>query len=261
MELLTTESLEKLRSECKLQPELIFMSFEDLVDKYNLILIPLTDISFSLKDLQLPDGFTQEKNKDLENCKIIGESLKNLKPSQATDERLWATLCFDRYATYARARWPLDQASSLEKKENRVQEHWFARTNRNRMRDNAVARLWWMAHIAQKVDSSSYDTVLSTLFFNSDYRSSLLERNSSANAINVLVSVLEISQEAFSSGIEYNRENFRNFMKQVDLVGKRTSLPSLSKEDLKVLLAPVYQEAYQAKGKAKRSFLSRLLKN
>lgn len=261
MEVLTTESLEKLRSECKLNPELVLVNFKDIVDKYNLILIPLNDVSFDLRDLQMPDGFKQEKNKDLENCKIIGESLRNLKPSQATDERLWATLCFDRYAPYARARWPLDQATTLEKKENRVQEHWFARTNRNRMRDNAIARLWWMAHIAQKVDSNSYDTVLSTLFFNSDYRSSLLERNSSANAINVLVSVLEISQEAFANGIEYNRENFRNFMKQVDLLGKRTSLPSLSKEDLKVLLAPVYQEAYQAKGRAKRGFLSRILKH
>ena len=260
MEVLTTESLEKLRSECKLNPELVLMNFQDIVEKYNLVLIPLNDFNFDLKELELPDGFKQEKNRDLENCKIIGESLKNLKPSQATDERLWATLCFDKYAAYARTRWPLDQSSSMEKKENRVQDHWFARTNRNRMRDNAVARLWWMAHIAQKVDSSSYDTVLSTLFFNSDYRSSLLERNSSANAINVLVSVLEISQEAFANGIEYNRENFRAFMKQVDLVGKRTSLPSLSKEDLKSLLAPVYQEAYQAKGKPKGHFFSRLLK-
>ena len=35
---------------------------------------------------------------------------------------------------------------------------------------------------------------------------------------------------------------------------------NLSKEDLKSLLAPVYQEAYQAKGKPKGHFFSRLLK-
>ena len=78
MEVLTTESLEKLRSECKLNPELVLVDFKDIVDKYNLILIPLSDISFDLKDLRLPDGFKQDKNKDLENCKIIGESLNKM---------------------------------------------------------------------------------------------------------------------------------------------------------------------------------------
>ena len=91
------------------------------------------------------------------------------------------------------------------------------------MRDNAVARLWWMAHIAKRVQVSSYEEVLKTLFFNSDYRSSLLERNSSANAINVVVSILSISQKAFSSGIEFERAKFRAFMKTQILLAKELS--------------------------------------
>lgn len=264
MQILSTESLEKLRAECGTNPEIVQKPFDEIIDQFNLTFIP-HKCEFKLEDLNLPDGLTQETNKDLENCKIISGSLGNLTAADATDERLWATLCFGEYAAYAHARWPLERAKTIE---NHVQDHWFARTNRNRMRDNAIARLWWMAHIAKKVPNSSYEEVLKTLFFNSDYRSSLLERNSSANAINVLVSILSISQEAFSNGIEFKRDKFREFMKQVDLIGKRTSLPSLTTDDLHELLSPIYYEAYRDKRKAtppvkkkKPGLISRILSN
>ena len=254
MDVLTTESLEKLRFECRKNPNLIEQSLEDIVDEFNLSLIPLNDKEITLEQLAIPEGFTQETNKDLENCKILGDNLAILSAAEATDERVWATLCFGDYSEYAKARWPLAGASNPN---NHVQNHWFARTNRNRMRDNAVARLWWMAHIAKRVQVSSYEEVLKTLFFNSDYRSSLLERNSSANAINVVVSILSISQKAFSSGIEFERAKFRAFMKNVDFIGKRTSLPSLSSEELEEILSPLYYEAYGS-GK-KKTLLGRLL--
>lgn len=261
MQILSTESLEKLRAECRADPQIILKNFDDLIDQFNLTFIPYKN-EIKIQDLHLPEGHTQETNKDLDNCKIIIDALDNLTAADATDERLWTTLCFGEYAAYAKARWPLERAKTIE---NHVQDHWFARTNRNRMRDNAIARLWWMAHIAKKVPNSSYEDVLKTLFFNSDYRSSLLERNSSANAINVLVSILSISQEAFSNGIEFKRDKFREFMKQVDLIGKRTALPSLTMNDLNELLSPIYQEAYRDKRKTnspakqnKTGFISRI---
>ena len=116
-----------------------------------------------------------------------------------------------------------------------------------------------MAYIANRVENSSIDEVLRTLFFNSDYRSNLLERNSSANASNVVVSILSISQSAFDSGVEFDRDKFRSFMKKVDFVGKRTSLPSLSADDLNSVLSPIYAEAYEMT-KKKSGFLSRFIK-
>ena len=58
MEVLTTESLEKLRSECKLNPELVLMNFQDIVEKYNLVLIPLNDFNFDLKELIIKKAIT-----------------------------------------------------------------------------------------------------------------------------------------------------------------------------------------------------------
>ena len=241
MEILSTESMEKLRSECKENPKLVTKNLDELKEEFNLSLIPFSNKTIQLYPLQLPDGYSQETNKDLENCKIILESLGNLSAAEATDERLWTTLCFGNYSKYSKARWPLERA----KNSDYVQNHWFARSSRNRMRDNAIARLWWMGHISQKVSISDHEAVLKTLFFNSDYRSNLLERNSSANSINVVDCILEISEEAFERNVEFNRLKFRNFMKSVDLIGKRTFLPSLNKAELKKILKPLYNEAYK----------------
>ena len=252
MEVLSTESVEKLRAACQDNPLLINESFEDVFDDLNLTLVPLKLDSVDLTPLKSPAGISQDTNFDLENCKSIYDSLSTLTAAKATDERLWVTLCFRDYSEYVIKRWPLERAKTPS---NHVQDHWFARTSRNRMRDNGISRLWWMAHIAKRVPGSTIDEVLATLFFNSDYRSSLLERNTSANAINVVVSILSISQRAFDSGTEFNREKFRNFMKKVDLIGKRTSLPSLGQDELEQLLSPVYAEAYEMT-KKKAGFLS-----
>jgi hypothetical protein len=252
MDLLSTESMEKLRLVCLDRPDLINVDLDTLVDDFNLTFVPIKTGNEALIDLHLPEGNTQETNKDLENCKLIYDSLSMLSGANATDERLWTTLCFGRYSDYARLRWPLERAKTPK---NHAQDHWFARTNRNRLRDNAISRLWWMAHIATRVPDASMDDVLRTLFFNSDYRSSLLERNTSANSINVVVSILSISQKAFGQGFDFHREKFRTFMKQVDFLGKRTSLPSLGQLELEELLSPLYAEAYGI-NKKKAGFLS-----
>ena len=86
---------------------LIEQSLDDLVDEFGLSLISMEDKSFNLVDLMSPEGYTQETNKDLENCKLIISSLGSLTGAEATDERLWATLSFGVYSRYAKLRWPI----------------------------------------------------------------------------------------------------------------------------------------------------------
>ena len=243
MNVLSASSVETLRVAITKSPELVTEDFSNLVDDLNLQFVSFNaDINIQ-GQLLLPEGMTQETNKDSENCIAIKSIISGLNPAQATDERLWTTLCFETFSDYTNSRWPLSRAKTPK---NHVNEHWFAKTNRNRIRDNAISRLWWMAQIAERVPNTSIEQVLEILFFNSDYRSSLLERNSSANSLNVLASIIKVSKEAFDNGDEYNRENFRYFMKQVDLVGKRTVLPSLDIDNLIELFRPLYKNAYNS---------------
>ena len=256
MQVITTDSLEALRDKCRSNPEIVNKNFSDLQDELGLQMVDFNgQVDYeSLPSLQLPQGKTQSTNNDSANIKIISRALESLSAAEGTDERFWVTLCFDRYAEYTRARWKFDNFTGKvevdsKKHKNHVKNHWFAKNSRNRMRDNAVSRLWWMGHIANRVPDMEIDEVLERLIFNSDFRSTILERNTSANAVNVAVAILLISEKAAERGMEYNRSKFRTFMKKVNFIGLRTSLPSLSNSQLEKLLWPEYEEVYSPRSK------------
>lgn len=248
MEVLSTDSLEKLRQEAANKPqEIISEKFDDIVKRLDLVLVQFNaDISLPTKLLS-PSKKSQKDQTDFENCKAMHEQFTGLTAATATDERLWVTLCFREYAEYVRERWPIDKE---ERATSHVSDHWFAKTSRNRMRDNAISRLWWIAHIASRVSDASIDEVLEMLFFDSDYRQNLLDRTSSANSANVVAAILSISKKALDEEGElkrdkFKRDKFRIFMKKVDFIGRRTALPSMSVDDIEELLSPMYHEAYK----------------
>lgn len=300
MDILTLSSLEDLRRECIKNPFLIKKNFKELIEELDLKLIKVSCYeNFKLDTLKYNSDEKQNNKYDEENCITIFEALNSLSRAQATDERLWVTLCFGQYSKYTKSRWPIKEieveidrieedkkANGVLKKEldesykakeidyeeytkreeivknneeslvyilykekqklrKHVKSHWFATSVRGRSRDNAISRLWWMAELANSADKTDYKTKLNQILFNSDYRANLLERTTTASSGKLLACITEISHEAFNNNIKYERSKFRNFMKTVDLVGKRTSLPSLSPDELKKILTPHYDDAYK----------------
>ena len=177
---------------------------------------------------------------------LILKILSELTPAQATDERLWATLCFSEFRDYVGERWRFRSADGT-KLQNHISNHWFASGVRGRMRDNGISRLWWMGYTAKSIPEFSLEKVFDILFFNSDYRSNLLERNSTANAVNVTTAILKITDEAYTSGTLFKRSSFRNFMSKVDTLGGRSNLASMDVASLVKVLKPIYTEAYATK--------------
>ena len=78
MQLLTTESLEKLRSECQADPQLALKPLDDLTDQFNLTFIPYKHENIKLRELLCQMVIRKRPNKDLENCKIIIDTLSDL---------------------------------------------------------------------------------------------------------------------------------------------------------------------------------------
>jgi len=191
-----------------------------------------------------PKGITQDLNEDAENCKLILQILPELTPAQATDERLWVTLCFSEFKDYVLERWPF-RASEESKHQNHISNHWFANGVRGRIRNNGISRLWWMGFTAKNIPEFSQDKVFDILFFNSDYRQSLLDRNSTANAINVTTAILKITDEAYALGNTFKRSSFRNFMMKVDTLGGRSNLASMDLNSLIKVLKPIYEDSYK----------------
>jgi hypothetical protein len=101
-----------------------------------------------------------------------------------------------------------------------------------------------MGYKAKNITAFPLDKVFDILFFNSDYRSSLIDRPSSANAVNVTLAILKITDEAYTEGIQFKREYFRNFMMKVDTLGGRSNLAAMGVDDLVKILKPIYRGAY-----------------
>jgi hypothetical protein len=245
---LKTESVQKLKRSLLEKPELLEMNFDELCDDLHLSMISTTYKVDSGVSLILPKGISQELNGDTENCQLILKALPGLTPAQATDERLWVTLCFSQFKEYVNQRWPF-KVSAEEKIQNHIESHWFANGIRGRMRNNGVSRLWWMGYVAGNIDDFPMEKVFDILFFNSDYRQSLLDRNSTAKAANVATAILKITDEAYTAGIEFKRQPFRSFMEKVNMLGGRSNLASMDVNTLVKVLNPVYKEAYAVKTK------------
>ena len=77
---------------------------------------------------------------------------------------------------------------------------------RQRMRDNAVSQPWWTIHFALKLDKNKPNQFLDILLSKADYRSVLLE-GSSANSVNVLRSILELTKGR-NQKIKIDRNDF-----------------------------------------------------
>ena len=241
LSVLSQQSVDHLRLICKNGVDILKFDFNELKNEFSLSEIE-TNIQFD-PDISLlhPEGQKQESNNDLVNCGLAKKALPNLKDIDATDERLWVTLALKYYKSYSVARWPYQPKT--DHAQHRL-NHWFASTVRNRMSDNAIGRLWWYQRLSSRISPTKYEEILGNIFFNSDYRSSMLERNTSSAITQVVSTIIEITSEQNAKGIHYNRQNFRDFMQKINFLAGRSRLAALNSEQLKDVLQKLYLEAY-----------------
>lgn len=174
---------------------------------------------------------------DVENALCVFDALKSLTPQQAADERLWVYLCHTDCADYVRWRWLGDRPVSDDEALSRVLNHFFARDNRALIRDNGISRLWWLGHIAHRIDSENPRQFLEVVLHRQDVRSALLERPSVAMNERVLRSIYEVMLEHWQSGRElFQRETFRRWMVGLNRRGGVILLDALDSSQLDELV-------------------------
>lgn len=234
---LSNSALELLRAEAKSGKKIDALPFEKLCSKYELTLV---DWMASLPvpvELKIPvdgDYF------DAENSKLIFENYSSLTPAMASEELLWVTLAFRDYRIYASQRW----AGSGP---NNLMNHWFAPSARDRWRDQAISRLWWAGWYANQFRSLASEKVLETLYCNSDFIASLMGRPTTSSNIPVAEVVISLARKHYvdTTDGKYNREHFRNFLKEVDLVGGRQQLAVLSEEARTEIISEIWEKAHK----------------
>ena len=216
MKILTNDSLFQLKKLFKEDVDIVNKPFNEIVEQNKLVLIDRYVLDENIKLVETGD---QEKN-DYTNSGLIFQSLKNLSPADATDERLWTTLCFNQYKSYILKRWP-DISNG---------KHFFCEGNRSLTRDNGTARLWWMQFNLKKMNSLNND-VAEAFFENRDRREGIIERPTSASNDRVLRLIFEIITEK-----KLTRNQYRPFYNKINFIGKRKNLLAMDDLSLKKIL-------------------------
>ena len=191
---------------------------------------------------------TKNQNYDSYNSVLVYRSIE-MTPMQACDERIWAYLSHFEFWEYTRLRWAMPKDNDIKKKVNHVHAHYFAGGHRGLIRDNAIARLWWMGKIAS-CSKKFKDPIklLDILFLMSDVRSSLLERNLGMNS-DILDAVVDRLNKDYPQVLKlttsdaknknkkiketlFGRERFRGLMKSLNRIGGYRMLDALEFEQL-----------------------------
>ena len=231
----TETSVAGLRDEAKNRLS-VYYSHEDLAN-----LAPMDAVRDSRVEMQsFADRLIYSKpvsDTDVENALCVFDALKSLTPQQAADERLWVHLCHNECADYVRRRWLGVRPESDDVARSRVLNHFFARDNRALIRDNGISRLWWLGHIAHRIDSENPRQFLEIVLHRQDVRSALLERPSVAMNERVLHSIYEVMLEHWQSDRAlFQREPFRRWMVGLNRRGGVILLDALDSSQLDELV-------------------------
>lgn len=181
----------------------------------------------------IPD-FTLDMSEDMRsfteatNVKRIYDNLRFLSDSQASDERLWAGLCFGPFWKYVQFRWGINKSATAE---NIKQHYMFGFSARRSLIRNAISRLWWIGRLTY--DESRTDPYELTKFVceNSDYIMHILERNASNNPM-IIRTFLGAIIDAREEGFNINTDAVGELAKYLNLLGGIYILDCLPRERL-----------------------------
>jgi hypothetical protein len=241
IEILSSESLEKLRNIVQFSRTFELESLDILLSKYDLKLITSDYQIDSEIDLLLPEGVDWSSNNDKINSLLIYKGTPKLTAGVGTDERLWVTLSFGLFANYSKARWLKDENDSKS-----ILNHWFAPTSRSRWRDHCVSRLWHVGHFAHSVPDLTASQVLEVLYWNSELINSFLGRPRTTSSRRISGIILSLLHKEFSSVTDssFNRVAFREFMKEIDLQGGKRDLDLIPASELETLISRIFEVKY-----------------
>lgn len=148
---------------------------------------------------------------DLNNIKELYSKLE-LSESQASDERLWVGMAFDCFFDYMVKRWSINSEVDI------MNHYFFAYSKQRSLMRHGLARLWWIGHMTHDSDRKNPYELTEFILEDSDYISSIFERNFSNNKI-VLRAMMDALLESRKQGIKVNRDTVRKISQHLIILG------------------------------------------
>lgn len=209
---------------------------------------------------------------EVRNSLLVFGAFEGMTPALATEERVWTRLTHFECLEFARKRWPLldgpkekkgllggltgarekvaeQRKKALHQNIRQVETHYFARGRTGYRDDHAVARLWWNAFIAWRVDPSDQEGVLTELLRTADIRSNLVERPMLSNRAGLLRGIIRTMRG--HPDVYGSEATFREFMKALNLRGSGVLFEALSEADADQILLRCRDDALRRAERSK----------
>ena len=174
-------------------------------------------------------------NKEVDNCINLYSAMGTLSPYLARDERLWTYLTHTNLLQYSKNRWPIPNETQEAVKH--IRTHFFVVGARGFERDNAAARLWWMAHLCNRANDLILKDALTCMLFQYDVRANIIERPTTSQSVSVFSAILcKLNESYHGDKVLFKREIFRLLMKKVNLLGGIKLLSALDDKEIRKVL-------------------------
>jgi hypothetical protein len=222
--LASNELVRKLRLRVD-EPKLFFDNNLESLSKLEKLPLVTLPISNEFAELELTK--VHEANIERANSIAVYNSLPGLSAASATDERIWFSLATGPYRDYTFARW-LNASDPAPKKSADIRNHLFASSPRNRFRDHAIARLWWIAHYCHTViGEEDSDKALTVLNIQRRFAGDFLDRSGISNSPGLARAVMRVAfkyRDRLSEKGDSVSLKFREVMLSLDLRSGRKAV-------------------------------------
>ena len=166
---------------------------------------------------------------EIANSRLVWQALQKLPPSLAAEEGIWMRLTHVECLPYARQRW-LDLEADDEVITKSVREHFFGETLTRRRDDNAVARLWWNAFVANLAAPGADLKALDVILQKADVRLNFVERSLTVSRPLLAGGIVRLMQE--EAWVADREDNFRAFMRTLNRLGGGVVFETMSEADV-----------------------------
>lgn len=204
-----------------------FGDFLDL-EKENGWAIEALSVEVDHGALSTLDGTSSGAATETENSLIVYGALKGMTPAIAREERVWVRLTHIECLAFSRDRWL--KGKDNEDLDKAVHLHLFARTLNQTRDDNAIARLWWNAHIATIADPEDPRGALRLILKTADIRSNFVERTGTITRRPLSKAVVRAMRS--EPWITSSERAFREFMIALNRNGSGILFEILSPEEV-----------------------------
>jgi hypothetical protein len=186
-------------------------------------------------------GKPRDAQFDLGNAVNLRKALPELTASQATDERIWATLALGHYKDYVMTRWATSENLTVA-----VRNKIFASGTRSLVREHSLARLWWRGHFASLIDPKHSKNPLEVIFSYEDIPSEIAARSilTDPKVLSAYFGVIEKGLAQLKKQPESSRMSSKLFIqrtgKKLNMLAGRFIFGSVTPERLSALMEDAY---------------------